>query len=332
MQRAIDRRKPYQEGEGKKDGFRDTLIWYTTQHIAVADRDCEIWLVSTNHRDFGDKSQAVDHEACPYPLHPHLLEDLDTADLSGRVSYVRTLGRLVQHLAGKYDSQPESQREALISQLNQDKFEIALAASVDRFRLNPAAAALPLKAAYGVVHAFDRDVGSLEFVDVAMRGGGEWTAQFKQPIYATVDLTDHAAETSNVDKTLNVAGRLTVGANGHVRSMIVTSIEALPDDPMLRAWRMAWDPMSDTGFAQNIRQQIDPLSNPDILTRIRQQLDPLSNPNTAKRIHESPMRPPEPDEPQKLASPSLDELAANDVASPSGEDSDPDENNGTSPE
>ncbi len=229
------------------------------------------------------------------------------------MSYVRTLGRLVQHLAGKYDSQPESQREALISQLNQDKFEIALAASVDRFRLNPAAAALPLKAAYGVVHAFDRDVGSLEFVDVAMRGGGEWTAQFKQPIYATVDLTDRAAETSNVDKTLNVAGRLTVGANGHVRSMIVTSIEALPDDPMLRAWRMAWDPMSDTGFAQNIRQQIDPLSNP----------------NTAKRIHESPMRPPEPDEPQKLASPSLDELAANDVASPSGEDSDPDENNGT---
>jgi hypothetical protein len=122
VQRAIDRRAPYPDGEGKKDGFRDTLIWHTTRGVAVDNRDCEVWLVSENHNDFGDKSEG-DQEACPFPLHPHLVDELKTDGLVDRVSYVRTLGRLVQHLAGTYDALPAAERDALIERLDRDEFE-----------------------------------------------------------------------------------------------------------------------------------------------------------------------------------------------------------------
>jgi hypothetical protein len=87
-----------------------------------------------------------------------------------------------------------------------------------------------------IIQSFTSDPDSLQFVDAAMRGGGGWTAQFHQTIEAAVDLIDTAGDTTTFDKTLNVAGRLEAGADGSVKELIVTSVEALPTDPMRRAW------------------------------------------------------------------------------------------------
>jgi hypothetical protein len=233
MQRAIDRRAPY--SEGKKDGFRDTLIWHTARRIAADDTDCEVWLVSANHTDFGDKTE--DLEACPYPLHPHLIEDLEADELSDRVSYVRTVGRLKQHLAGTYDGLPPDDLEALANCLSEDEFEAHLSGEVLGLMVNNAAAALPLRTVDGIIDSYTSDPDSREFVDAALRGGGVWTAQFNESIQATVALIDVDGDTSSIEKTLNVAGRLEAGTDGSVKELIVTSVEALPNDPMRRAYQ-----------------------------------------------------------------------------------------------
>jgi hypothetical protein len=234
VQRASDRRAPYSEGQ--KDGFRDTLIWHSARAIAAGDTECEVWLISTNHTDFGGDKSKTDLEACPYPLHPHLIEELQMDGSSGRVSYVRTLGRLVQHLAGTYEALPPEKREALIGHLDRDGFARRLTDSVTQLPLNPAAAALPVRTVEASIQSFTDDSDSLELVDAAMRGGGGWTAQFRQTIEAVVDLTDLTGDTAVIDKTLHVAGRLEAGADGTFRQLVVTSIEASSDDPGRRAW------------------------------------------------------------------------------------------------
>lgn len=234
VQRAIDRRAPY--SEGRKDGLRDTLIWYTTRSIAADDNECEVWLISANHNDFGDQSESEpDLEACPYPFHPHLTEELEADGLSDRVSYVRTVGRLMQHLASAYDALPPAERAALIERLDGEEFERQLADAVLYLQLNPATAALPVRTMDAMIQSFTSNPDSLQFVDAAMRGGGVWTAQFHQTIEAAVDLIDADGDTTTFDKTLNVAGRLEAGADGTVKELILTSVEALPNDPMRRA-------------------------------------------------------------------------------------------------
>ena len=255
MQRAIDRRAPY--SEGKKDGFRDTLIWHTALRIAADDTDCEVWLVSANHTDFGDKTE--DLEACPYPLHPHLIEELEADELSDRVSYVRTVGRLKQHLAGTYDGLPPDDLEALINCLSGDEFEALLSDEVLGLMLNNAMAALPLRTVDGIIDFFTSDPGSRVFVDAALRGGGVWTAQFNESIHATVALIDVDGDTSSIEKTLNVAGRLEAGTDGSVKELIVTSVEALPDDPMRRAYQtLGLDSAFSADYLESIRSDVGP--------------------------------------------------------------------------
>ena len=193
VRRAINRRKPFPEGEGKKDGFRDTLIWRTlVESIAAENDDCEVWLISTNHNDFGDRKAAENDEACPYPLHPDLLDDLQTDNVAVRVSYVRTLGRLAQHLASTYGALPEKERDSLTADLDLDEFHRELRQLLNQLQLDPAASALPVKTLIGTVQSIGNALTSPSLVDVAMRGAGSWTAQFSQTISATVDIVSSA--------------------------------------------------------------------------------------------------------------------------------------------
>ncbi|MGY4868389.1 PIN domain-containing protein [Mycolicibacterium elephantis] len=233
MLHAIDRRAPYTE-ESKRDGFRDTLIWYTTLSIAARDKDCDVWLVSANINDFGGDTD--DQEACPYPLHPQLIEDLETANLSGRLSYVKTLGRLRQHLAATYEALPANERGALIEALRMDEFDSRLSSALVGEVLDKASVALPVKTLEGVLEYFVTTPDTLEFVDAAKRGGGTWTAQFHLKIEASVALLLDEGDTSSIEKTLMIAGRIEAGIDGNVRDLIVSSIEAMPGDPMRRAY------------------------------------------------------------------------------------------------
>jgi PIN domain len=233
--RAIDRRAPYPDGDGTKDGFRDTLIWYVTRNIAAADRECEVWLVSTNHMDFGVRPK-VDVEACPYPLHEHLIDELVTDELAGHVQYVRTIGRLAQHFAGTYDALPATDREALFERMDRLDFARQIEDLLPETELNPRSAALPVRTFAAEIQSLTADPESLRFIDAAMRGAGAWTAQYSQTIEAVVDLTDHDGDTSTLEKTLSVSGRLLAAADGTVTELLVTSVEAPLDDPMRRAW------------------------------------------------------------------------------------------------
>lgn len=338
-QRAIDRRAPY--SAKKKDALRDTLIWHTVRSVAARDNECEVWLVSQNHDDFGDNSE-TDRDACPFPFHSDLREELESHGLSDRVSYVRSLGRLVQHLAGRYDALPQSKQEALIERLDRPEFERQLADSLQHFYLEPAAAALPVRTDEASIRSFSSNVESLQFIDAAMRGGAAWTAQFQQNIDATVDLTDFAGDTSTLEKTLSVAGRLVAGANGSVTDLIVTSLEALPDDPMRRAWirtEIAWaseylkgtSPLSDPDFAKRLSNAMYPWNDPGWAKRLSNLTHPWNDPELAKRLSNAVEQLRKPETVKQSDSP-VDDDASTDESSPTSEGTDPDDETDESPD
>ncbi|NOQ62091.1 PIN domain-containing protein, partial [Mycolicibacterium fortuitum] len=288
--RAINRRKPYPEGDGTKDGFRDTLIWHTVEGIAAQDDDCEVWLISANHNDFGHQATADNDEMCPYPLHPHLVEDLQMGDLTGRVSYVRTVGRLAQHLASTYDAVSESERELLTTGLDVADFHRVLRDELNQLQLEPATAALPVRTLNATIQSIGDEPAHPHLVDVAMRGAGAWTAQFSQRISATIDLTDIGGDTSTSSKPLNVAGRLVVSADGSVKQIIVAAVEALPDDPGRRAWSRTMRPTLDPETVRRITEGMRPTFDPETLRKITEGMRPTFDPETLRKITEG-MRP-----------------------------------------
>ncbi|HJT95626.1 MAG TPA: PIN domain-containing protein [Mycobacterium sp.] len=288
VRRAINRRRPFPDGEGKKDGFRDTLIWHTVEGIAGESNDCDVWLISTNHNDFGDKAAADNDETCPYPLHPHLLEDLKGHNLIGRISYVRTLGRLAQHLASTYDGLPEDEREVLTSDLDSEEFQLQLGVALDQIRIDPADAALPLRTALATIQSIENKPGPPQFDDVAMRGAGSWTAQFTQTIAATIDLTSTGGDTSLIAKMLDVTGRLHASADdGSVKQVIVTSVDARPDDPMRRAWNRPQQLRLDSEMLQGFRDDRRLGLDPESLKGFRESLNLGLDPETLKGFRES---------------------------------------------
>ena len=278
--RAINRRKPYPEGDGTKDGFRDTLIWYTVEGIAAQDDDCEVWLISANHNDFGHKATADNEEMCPYPLHPHLVEDLQTGNLTGRVSYVRTVGRLAQHLASTYDALPENERELLTAGLDVADFRRVLWDELNQLQLEPVVAALPVRTLNATIQSVGDEPAQPHLVDVAMRGAGAWTAQFSQLISATIDLTEVGGDTSALSKPLNVAGRLVVSAEGSVKQILVAAVEALPDDPGRRAWSRAMRPSFDPETLRRMTEMARPSFDPETLRRITESMQPKFDPDS----------------------------------------------------
>ena len=231
-QRAIDGRAPY--SNKTKDSFRDTLIWHTVRSIAAEDSDCEVWIVSENDSDFGE--HGIDSAECPYPLHPDLIDEVEADQASGRIKYVRTLGRLKQHLDARYDPLPDDERDALLDRVNKTELENVLRDEVVSMRLQPAAAALPLATFRASIRELVIDTDHLELVDAALRGASAWTAQFNITVDATIDIAETTGDTTSIQKKLRVDGRMEINADGDVVWLGVASIEALPEDPMRRGW------------------------------------------------------------------------------------------------
>ncbi|KAF0956846.1 hypothetical protein MLGJGCBP_04824 [Rhodococcus sp. T7] len=265
--RASERRAPYFErrqdrtqGEpSAKDGYRDTLIWLTVLDIARSHPDCEVWFVSANHNDFGrpqEKNHAISEDTCPYPLHPELLEDLASRGLSSdRVLYVRTLERLEQHLAAQFAALPDEEREALVAKIDTTKLDRFLALQVATFPLDPSKAALPPRTVEAHVQSLPRSASALQFNDAARRAAGSWTAQFTTLVEPNLEITDSVGNVEVISKKLQVLGRVAISAEGAVEDLVVTAIEALPDDPMRRVWlwQTQVEPRSDAYFAGVLR-------------------------------------------------------------------------------
>uniref|UniRef100_UPI0009947AF3 PIN domain-containing protein n=1 Tax=Mycobacterium sp. D16R24 TaxID=1855656 RepID=UPI0009947AF3 len=246
--RASDRRAPYVKPKGvqdnsddgtRKDGLRDTLIWLSVCELAAGNPSCEVWFVSDNYTDFGDQLESknpADADGCPFPLHPQLLEDLDGQGARERVFYVRTLERLEQFLAAKFAPLSAENRESLIQQLDIDQLGIQILSAGTELGVDPRAAALPRRTVRASLAAITCSPGELQFDDAAMRAAGSWTAQFRVLADAEVDVEYISSDTDIIPKRLQIGGRVAVSAEGEVLGLTVTSIEALPDDPMRRAW------------------------------------------------------------------------------------------------
>ncbi|MGW4336617.1 PIN domain-containing protein, partial [Rhodococcus koreensis] len=238
----VDRRQDKSKGNvSSKDGYRDTLIWLTVLDIARSNPDCEVWFVSANHTDFGlppSKDQAISEDACPYPLHPELLEDLSNRGVAeDRVLYVRTLERLEQHLAAQFAALSGGERDALVAKIDTTKFDRYFSLQVATFPLDPEQAALPLGTVEATIQSLPRTASTVRFDEAARRAAGSWTALITTLVEPTIEITNSVGNVEVIDKKLQVFGRVAISAEGAVEDMVVTAIEALPEDPMRRAWQ-----------------------------------------------------------------------------------------------
>jgi hypothetical protein len=239
--RASRRKAPYHEGD--KDGYRDTLIWFTVLEVAKNNPNHEVWLVSNNTKDFGKPGakQGPDNSdgPIPRPLHPHLEEDLLDQGLHGRVMYATSLRALEHHIAALSGPIPN---EALWNLIQATQLDLLLESLNDETsHLVPAKdLALNPRFDYGVIQAFLDVPGTWRFTDAAGRVHGRWTANFSVDVDTEIfpispDTDDFA---SVVIKPLRVSGTVAFTENGEPQDLQISGIEALPDDPGREAWAL----------------------------------------------------------------------------------------------
>ncbi|MGW1743739.1 PIN domain-containing protein [Nocardia sp. NPDC001965] len=256
--RAIYRRPPYNEcnepGEKTKDGFRDTLIWHTLLAIAAEDPDTEVWFVSNNHKDFGAPGLAGrDLNNWSVPFHPALAGELTDLGLAERVHYVTNMRRLVSNLSARFEPIDEDKFQGLLAQLDKGSLIEALMNRVINLPLDPRTAALDLNVKMGrVATAVEPEWEGWRFEERAhtSRPGG-WRARFEIDTQVDIDTTELAGEGTMRDKWLRFSGDLTVLPDGSVSQLVVTTAEALPDDPMRARWSRADAETRARGAAQD---------------------------------------------------------------------------------
>jgi hypothetical protein len=235
--RASALRAPYSSTKDK-DGFRDTLIWLTVLAIAQDRPDAEVWFVSDNHDDFGPKpgswtgENTGERDDCPILFHWDLREDLDECGLSGRVNYVVSLKRLEQHIAARFAPIPESDLKVLADQINRKPLAERLMSAALGIGVDPERAALPLTAAAAEIAGTREQHDGWEFSEGALRGEAGWTARFAVDTEVDITFVRRDLTTGDITKKLRLFGDITVSSKNEVLGVVVTSAEALPDDPM----------------------------------------------------------------------------------------------------
>ena len=229
---------PYRK-DRKDDGLRDTFIWFTAVAVAEDNPGETVWFLSDNHRDFGpeqtDKTGANPNEACPFPLHPELVEDLDDKGLTGRVQYVVKMDRLIRYLEALFEPIEDAELSRRTSEFDLSALAEMVVASLDCIDVDPQRAALPLTTQMGMVVGAQTPTEGWQFSEGAGCGEGGWTARFS--VTTEVDLM-LSGEGGNVAATkhLQVSGDLMVSPDGEIQGVVVTSLDALPDDPMRARW------------------------------------------------------------------------------------------------
>lgn len=325
--RASALRAPYAKD---KDGLRDTLIWLTVLAIAQDRPDAEVWFVSDNHDDFGPKpgswtgENTGERDDCPILFHRDLRDDLDERSLSNRVNYVVSMKRLEQHIAARFAPIPEPDLKALADQIDRKPLAEGLMSAAFGMEVDPEQAALPLAAvAAAIVGNREQDDG-WEFSEGARRGKAGWTARFA--VDTEVDITfvrhDLTLPNGDVTKKLRLFGDITVSSENEVLDIVVTSAEALPDDPQRARWaersnrRAAYDkfpdPFRDLPFqsvsagyasAQNraFAEEMSRSLPPESLRQIAERAQEMLPPESLRRVAEQAQKALPPEDLRRMA-------------------------------
>ncbi len=247
--RASEGRPPYSKD---KDGYRDTVIWYSVLAIARRNPGADVWFVSDNHDDFGPKpgdwtgERSGKRDDCPIMFHTHLVAELRDCGLDERVFYVVSLARIEQHLASQFAPINDIELAKLVRSLDIEALAEKLFDALIDLTVDPEECALPL----GVLAA--KIVGSRKvqegwnFSEAAGRGEAGWTARFSVDTEVDIAMAGAPSADSEHTKILRLVGQATVSPMGALLDIAVDSAKALPDDPMRDRWlrRASRDPES----------------------------------------------------------------------------------------
>ncbi|OBG50191.1 PIN domain-containing protein [Mycobacterium sp. E735] len=250
--RASEGRAPYCGKD--KDGYRDTLVWYSVLTTAQENPDTEIWFVSDNHTDFGPKPPnwtgegSGQRESCPILFHTDLTAELAEYDLDRRVFYVVSLARIEQHFASQFAPIDASDLQRLIDTMDKDAQAQKLVDAVAGFKLDPEEAALPLDAEAAEIIGAREQVDGWVFTEAARRGDAGWTARFAVDTEVDIALVGTGMVASEHTKVLRLLGQVWISSDGQILDIAVDCAEALTDDPMRNRWqrRAARSPLGDT--------------------------------------------------------------------------------------
>ncbi|WP_043738098.1 PIN domain-containing protein [Nocardia asiatica] len=219
-----------------KDGYRDTLIWFTLLDIAERHPDQEVWLGSANTGDFG--AEKIDSDAVPAKLQPSLVRELHERGLADRVRYVTKLDILEAHLASECAPLTPQQLRERSARFAQGRAWELLVNGMLGYQVDPASVALPfLASAAEVVGCAEKPLTEWLLTDAAGRGGDAWTARFTLDTEVDIEAVDQAGATREHSKILRISGILRVTATDEMEALTVTSIEALPEDPDRGRWK-----------------------------------------------------------------------------------------------
>ncbi|BCW12847.1 hypothetical protein NtRootA2_41290 (plasmid) [Arthrobacter sp. NtRootA2] len=264
-ERASKEVAPYTKG--KKDGYRDTLIWLTVLDVAAKKSDHEVWFVSNNDQDFGDPSASARKNSAgaeapqlPRPLHPDLLQELERRGLSGRVKYATTLRALEAHIAALHGAIPEDELTELIAAINLEALQNLLNDQASmrwdqpRIRMSAKAAALNPRYSHCLVNKVLPRSHAWDFSDAAGRVKDRWIANFSVEVDANiVAIQGDPLELMPVfiEKPLLATGTVTFTKDGEPVELQVSGFEALPDDPDRGIWALieaAGFTLADSGW------------------------------------------------------------------------------------
>ncbi len=243
IERATAFRKPF-DGQERKDGYRDTLIWFTAMDIAEKAPGVEVWFVSQNKDDFGDGSDEPN-------WHARILEDLSERGLEERVRWQFNVPTLLVAIADRTAPVPETDTDAVMEKVDLADLAKLLSAEVLGRSLHPRRAALPVQTESAEITSIHGSVREIEWDEVVQSSSGGLLAEFATSIEVGLELVVGSSSEDDgqrfVSKSLLVSGVATLTDNGEVTAVSITGIRAHEDDPGRAAWTAFDDHASTLG-------------------------------------------------------------------------------------
>ncbi|MBF6215971.1 DUF4935 domain-containing protein [Nocardia puris] len=205
----------------RKDGYRDTLIWFTVLEIASRYQREDVWFVSENYKDFGD---VTSEEKCPAPWHPDLASELES---TGRrqTFYARSLAEFQSHLVSAINPLGDEELAAAQARLDLSRLQTLLDDRLYGFPADPWEAGFPKDVEMAAAIAGIADNTQWEFTEAGTRFGGGWTARFSVP--AQVDIVAPREELDTTVPQL-VRGTVWVDRDDTADMLEVSGLELLP--------------------------------------------------------------------------------------------------------
>lgn len=243
IERATAFRKPF-DGQERKDGYRDTLIWFTVMDIAEKAPGVEVWFVSQNKDDFGDGSDEPN-------WHAQILEDLSERGLEERVRWQFNVPTLLVAIADRTAPVPETDTDAVTDKVDLVDLAKLLSVEVLGRPLHPRRAALPVQTESAEITSIHGSVRDVEWDEVVQSSSGGLLAEFTTSVDVGLELVVGSSSEDDgqrfINKSLLVSGVATLTSNGEVTAVSITGIRAHEDDPGRAAWTAFDDHVSTLG-------------------------------------------------------------------------------------